>query len=181
MAARSAKAGDWWIISATQLLGGAGLCGIVAVEHGGRVTHLQQSGMVTMATIVGKHEEQRVVERGKRDSSYMATFVDVEYAAFPTTTWARFAAEGEAVLPDPRGETATRASVNTGSRAVFDSLVVGQQVALVVDPDDYLTPELASIVRDFDNRWNIAGAVLLGLLGMVCISQWWRARQRAQT
>lgn len=181
MAARSAKAGEWWIIIAALLLGGAGLCGIVAVEHGGRVTHLQQSGMVTMATIVGKHEEQRVVERRKRDSSYMATFVDVEYAAFPTTTWARFAAEGEAVLPDPRGETATRASVNTGSRAVFDSLVVGQQVALVVDPDDYLTPELASFVRDFDNRWNIGGAVLLGLLGMVCIGQWWRARQKAQT
>jgi hypothetical protein len=154
MAARSAKAGEWWIIIAALLLGGAGLCGIVAVEHGGR---------------------------RKRDSSYMATFVDVEYAAFPTTTWAQFAAEGEAVLPDPRGETITRASVNTGSRAVFDSLVVGQQVALVVDPDDYLTPELASFVRDFDNRWNIAGAVLLGLLGMVCIGQWWRARQSAQT
>ena len=24
-------------------------------------------------------------------------------------------------------------------------------------------------------------SVLLGLLGMVCIGQWWRARQRAQT
>ncbi|MCB2067117.1 MAG: hypothetical protein KDE15_10825 [Erythrobacter sp.] len=181
MARKAAKPGEWWFVFAALLLCGGGLMASVAGKHGARVSHLRAEGMVTMATIVGKHEEERVIDRPRRaDSSYEATFFDLRYAPYPSTTWAQYAAGGDAVLAGDPGGASMQASVNTGSREVFDSHAVGDRVAVVVDSDDRLNPALASFVASFSSALHWGGAVLLGLLGLAAGWRGWQLRQRAR-
>lgn len=179
MAGARNKAGEWWIIFAALLLGGAGLVAVVLADHGSRVARLREAGLVTAATITGKHEETQVVDRRKRDTTYQATFLDVSYDPSPSTPWADFIANGEQLAEGAVDDGGMSAAINTGSREIFDSYDVGEPVFVVVDPDDMANPALAEFVHDFNTNGQLAGAILAALAGLGCIFMYWRARRRA--
>ncbi len=166
------------MILAFLLLCGAGLFAIVESKHGGRVAEMRKHGLVTEGVITAKREERRAASQ-RKNGGYLATVIDVSYDSTPDTAWEKYIAQGEKLDPPQGPVSEITRTINTGSRAEYDSMNVGDRIALVVDPRKPDAPERAEFVRDFAVGRNGLYAGLLALAGFGAILMWWRARKRA--
>lgn len=165
-----------WLCIALLCAIAAPTIGLIASEHADRVAHLKAEGMVTMAMVTDIREVQEgYTDRKGRQKSRTKHFIDLRYNMLASTPYRDFLASGR-LAPD-KGRVVMVSASRSSSRSESEALRVGQEVAVVVDPDDHLRVELFTFVRDFSSTTSyliIFGSVLIGLL-----SGWmaWRRRR----
>ena len=148
----------------------------IAAHHQARIDRLRSDGLVTMATVTGVREvEEAYTDRKGRHKTRSVDYIDLRYNMVPSTPYADFIASG--TIAPHKGTVLMIGYSRHSSNAEVAAIRVGDDVPVVVDPEDNQRAELASFVRDFTSTTShiiVAVSLLLAIL-----SGWlaWRRRR----
>lgn len=169
MSTTKAKAASLWFAAALLLALAAPALWFVGAEHQARVDALRRDGIVTMATVESKARvEEPYTDNKGRPKSRIKTMIRLRYDHEASERYAAWHAAGEPPLT-PRADPILVSYDRQSTTAEFDAARAGQQIPVVIHPDDRGTAETVAFVKSYDSVWTKIAAAICTFVAIIAL------------